>query len=162
MNLILSSIDILRHMDLSIIQFNTHCGVSKFRQDPVLCEQAVCPLHNRLDYIVAICPTFVYNKTYYQLAEKDLCFFIVMWEQNQVENWLTIERFCCFEGTNTLIILDDCSVSRDVKGHTSQLFSFGFSVGTAASVCGCQPSRSPASQSLSRRMWRQPYFFTLP
>ena len=81
MNLILSSIDILRHMDLSIIQFNTHCGVSKFRQDPVLCEQAVCPLHNRLDYknnIVAIYPTFVYNKTYYQLAEKDQCFFIVM------------------------------------------------------------------------------------
>ena len=32
-----------------------------------------------------------------------------------------------FEGTNTLIILDDCAASKDVKGRTGQLVNLGLS-----------------------------------
>ena len=31
------------------------------------------------------------------------------------------------EGTNTLIILDDCAASKDVKGHTGELVNLAFS-----------------------------------
>ena len=32
-----------------------------------------------------------------------------------------------FEGTNTLIVLDDCAASRDVKGRTGKLVELSFS-----------------------------------
>jgi len=32
-----------------------------------------------------------------------------------------------FEGTNTLIVLDDCAASKDVKGRTSELVKLGLS-----------------------------------
>ena len=32
-----------------------------------------------------------------------------------------------FEGTNTLIVLDDCAASKDVKGRTGKLVKLGFS-----------------------------------
>jgi len=32
-----------------------------------------------------------------------------------------------FEGTNTLIIVDDCAASKDVKGRTGELGKLGFS-----------------------------------
>lgn len=47
-------------------------------------------------------------------------------QQHEVESWLKLASFV-FEGTNTLIILDDCAASKDVKRHTSQLVSLGFS-----------------------------------
>ena len=37
-------------------------------------------------------------------------------------------RELVFEGTNTLIILDDCAASKDVKGRTGQLVNLSFSV----------------------------------
>ena len=47
--------------------------------------------------------------------------------QHQVEIWLRLASFC-LEGSNTLIILDDCPASKDVKGHTRELVKLGFSV----------------------------------
>ena len=32
-----------------------------------------------------------------------------------------------FEGANTLIVLDDCAASKDVKGRTSELVKLSFS-----------------------------------
>ena len=43
-----------------------------------------------------------------------------------VEIWLKIVSWV-FEGTNTLIVLDDCAASKDVKGRTGQLVNLGFS-----------------------------------
>ena len=40
--------------------------------------------------------------------------------------FLKIARFY-FEGTNTLIVLDDCASSKEVKGRTGQLVKLGFS-----------------------------------
>jgi len=45
-----------------------------------------------------------------------------MCEQNQVENWLTIEK-TCFEVTNTLFIFNYCPTLKDARGRTSHLVS---------------------------------------
>ena len=77
-------------------------------------------------YIVLICPTFSHNKTYHRIGENDPRMFVIICAQHEVENWLKfVSRF--FEGTNTLIILDDCAASKDVKGRTCELVNLGFS-----------------------------------
>jgi len=40
--------------------------------------------------------------------------------------WLKIVRWL-FVGTNTLIILDDCAASKDVKARTGELVNLAFS-----------------------------------
>ena len=52
--------------------------------------------------------------------------YVIICKQYQVENWLKVASFT-FEGTNTLIILDDCATSKDVKGRTGELVELGFS-----------------------------------
>ena len=43
-----------------------------------------------------------------------------------MELWLKLVTFV-FEGTNTLIILDNCAASKDVLGRTGQLVQLAFS-----------------------------------
>ena len=69
-----------------------------------------------------ICPTFAHNKTFWWLGEKDPHMFVVICSQHEVELWLKVARFL-FEGTNTLIVLDDCAASKDVKGLPGELVS---------------------------------------
>ena len=52
--------------------------------------------------------------------------FVIISKQHEVEIFLNVVSWL-FEGTNTLIILDDCAASKDVKGHTGQLVNLGFS-----------------------------------
>ena len=73
-----------------------------------------------------ICPTFVHNKTYDGFVDKDPRIFVINCSQHDVECFLKLASFF-FEATNTLIILNDCAALKDVKGHTSQLVSLGFS-----------------------------------
>ena len=114
-------------MDPANIPFNvlimgpTNSGKTQF-----LVNQLCGPFCGKFDYVVLICPTFAYNKTLYRFAERDPRLYIIICEQHQVENWLKIESFC-FEGTNTLIVLDDCASSKDVKGRTGELVNLGFS-----------------------------------
>ena len=83
-------------MDPSLIPFNalivgpTNSGKSRF-----VVDQLHGPFRRKFDYIVLICPTVVYNKTY--------------------------------KGTKTLIILDDCAASKDVKGATGELVNLAYS-----------------------------------
>ena len=80
----------------------------------------------RFDYVIFICPTFTCNTTLCCFAEKDLQLLVIIYEQHQVEFWLkAVNMF--FEGTNTLLVLEDCAISKDVKGRTSELVKFGFS-----------------------------------
>jgi len=78
------------------------------------------------DYVVLICPTFAFNKTLYRFAERDPRLYVIICEQHHVELWLKAASFF-FEGTNTLIVLDDCAASKDVKGRTGELVKLGFS-----------------------------------
>jgi len=114
-------------MDPSKIPFNalivgpTNSGKSKF-----VVDQLFGPFRFKFENIVLICPTFVHNKTWERFGENDPRVQVVMCEQHKVEAWLKIVSFA-FEGTNTLIVLDDCAASKDVKGRTGQLVNLAFS-----------------------------------
>ena len=113
-------------MDPDNIPFNalivgpTNSGKTQF-----LVNQLCGPFCGKFDYIVLICPTFAYNKTLYWFAERDPRLYVIICEQHQVEI-LKLASFA-FKGTNTLIVLDDCAASKDVKGRTGELVKLGFS-----------------------------------
>ncbi|KAL9954568.1 hypothetical protein ACROYT_G042124 [Oculina patagonica] len=115
------------NMDPSKMPFNalivgpTNSGKSRF-----VVDQIYGPFRGKFDYIVLICPTFAHNKTYHRIGENDPRMFMIICEQHDVENWLKLVNWF-FEGTNTLIILDDCAASKDVKGRSGQLVNLGFS-----------------------------------
>ena len=114
-------------MDPGNIKFNalivgpTNCDRTQF-----LVNQLCGPFNGKFDYIVLICPTFVYNRTLYGFGERDPRLYVVICEQHQVEIWLKLVSFA-FEGLNTLIVLDDCATSKDVKGRTRELVKLGLS-----------------------------------
>ena len=114
-------------MDPSKIPFNalivgpTNSGKSRF-----VVGQLCGPFRFKFDFIVLICPTFAHNRTYTQMGENDPRMAVITCMQQQVEMWLKIVRFV-FEGTNTLIILDDCAASKNVKGRTGELVHLAFS-----------------------------------
>ena len=107
-------------MDSSKLPFNalivgpTNSGKLRF-----VADQIYGPFCGKFDYVVLICPTFAPNKTYHRIGENDPRMFVIICTQNEVS------RF--FEGTNTLIILDDCASSKDVKGRTGERVNLGFS-----------------------------------
>ena len=81
----------------------------------------------KFDYIFLVCPTFIHNKTYDGFAENDRDFFVIIPEQDQINDVLKFISFA-FQGTNTLIILDDCAASKDVKKKkTNELVNLAFS-----------------------------------
>ena len=114
-------------MDPTNIPFNalivapTNSGKMQF-----LVNQLCGPFCGKFDYVVLICPTFTYNKTLYWFAERDPWLYVIICEQHQVELWLKVASFS-FEGTNALIVLDDCATSIDLKGRTGELVKLGFS-----------------------------------
>ena len=115
------------NMDPSKIPFNalivgpTNSGKSRF-----VVDQLYGPFRFKFDYIVLICPTFTHNKTYHRLGENDPRMDVIVCDQHDVEIWLKLVRWLS-EGTNTLIILDDCAASKDVKGRTGELVNLAFS-----------------------------------
>ena len=99
----------------------TNCGKTSF-----LVEILNHEFLQKFDYIFLVCPTFAHNKTYDGFAENDRGFFVIIPEQNQINDFLKLISFA-FEGTNTLIILDDCAASKDVKIKTNELVNLAFS-----------------------------------
>ena len=57
--------------------------------------------------------------------DHDSRIFVTGCQQEEVELWLKLSSHS-FQGMNTLIILDNCAASKDVKGRTGQLASLGF------------------------------------
>ena len=99
----------------------TNSGKTQF-----LVNQLRGPFNGKFDYIVLICPTFEYNRTLHRFGERDPRLYVIICEQHHVETWLKFASFA-FEGTNALIVLDDCAASKDVKGRTGELVKLGFS-----------------------------------
>ena len=89
-------------------------------------NQLCSPFCGKFDNIVLICPTFAYNRTLYRFAERDPWLNVTICEQHKVEDWLKVTIYY-FQGTNTLIVLDDWAASKDVKGWTGELVKLGFS-----------------------------------
>lgn len=112
-------------MDPDNIPFNTLIvGPTNSSKLRYLANQLCGPFCSRFDYIVLICPTFAHNKTLFCFAERGPRFFPIICKQHQVEPFLKLSSFV-FEGTNTLIVLDDCAASKNVKGRTSELKPVG-------------------------------------
>jgi len=86
----------------------TNSGKSRF-----VVDQLYGLFRGKFDYIVLICLTFTQNRTYQRLGENDPIMDVIVCEQHDVERWLKLVRWLS-EGTNTLIILDDCAASKDV------------------------------------------------
>ena len=81
------------------------------------------------EYIILICPTYAKNKTYRNFARGDKNFFVFMPDasnQDEINEILD----CCytlFSGSNTLLILDDCAVSPDLKKRSNKFMDLAFS-----------------------------------
>jgi len=114
-----TSVDI--RVSNTLIVGPTNSGKSKF-----VVNQLLGPFRFKFENIVLICPTFAHNKTYYRIGENDPRMKVIVCEQHEVEAWLKAVSWI-YEGTNTLLILDDCAASKDVKGRTGQLVNLGFS-----------------------------------
>ena len=99
----------------------TNCGKTSF-----LVKILTHEFLEAFDYIFLVCPTYIHNKTYDGFAENDGGFFVIIPEQDQINDFLKLISFA-FEGTNTLIILDDCAASKDVKKKTNELVNLAFS-----------------------------------
>ena len=55
---------------------HAHRGANQLRQDVVSHEPALRFIR-KFDYIVLICPTFAFNRTLYQFAERDLQLYVI-------------------------------------------------------------------------------------
>ena len=148
-------------MDPNIIPFNalivgpTNCGKTQF-----LVNQLCGPFRGKFDNIVLICPTFAHNRTLDRFAEKDPRFFSIICEQHHVESWLKVVS-CHFEGTNALIVLDDCASSKDVKGRTGELVKLGFSA-RHSGISVWVLTQQRVSPNLSAITWPRLCCFTRP
>ena len=107
-----------------IITGPTNCGKTRF-----LIEKLSGAFRKKFEYIVMICPTFTINETYKNVAKDDKKFFVWMPDvSNQDEINEALD--CCkslFSGFNTLIILDDCAISQDLKKRSNKFIDLAFS-----------------------------------
>jgi len=55
-----------------------------------------------------------------------------------------------FEGTNTLIVLDDYAASKDVKGRRGELVKLGFSARHSGICVGADPAALKHRETFSR------------
>ena len=107
-----------------IITGPTNCGKTQY-----LIEQLRGPFKGVFEYIVLICPTNAKNKTYHGFAENDKNLLVVSPDASNCDeiNDLLHDSADLFSGTNTLIILDDCAVSKDLKKRSSKFINLAFS-----------------------------------
>ena len=87
------------------------------------------PFKDVFQYIVLICPTFAKNKTYQGFADNDKNMIVASPDASNFDEINDLLHTCAelFSGTNTLIILDDCSVSKDLKKRSNKFINLAFS-----------------------------------
>ena len=147
-------------MDPGNIPFNALIvGPTNLGKTQFLVNQ-LCGLFNgKFDFIVLICPTFAYNKTLYRFGERDPRLYVIICDQHQVEIWLNLASFA-FEGTNTLIVLDDCAASKDIKGRTGELVKLGFLARHAGISVWVLTQQLSSIEKPFWKTWQQSFFFT--
>ena len=107
-----------------IITGPTNCGKTKY-----LIEQLRGPFRKVFEYIVLICPTYAKNRTYHGFALGDKRFLVLSPDASNSEeiDSLLTDVSELFSGTNTLLILDDCAVSKDLKQRSNKFIDLAFS-----------------------------------
>lgn len=98
------------------------CGKTHY-----LPQQLQTAYSQNFENIFLIFPTYVWNKSYDQdFIHNDLNFVVIPCKQNDVEKYLKfIVNF--IKGTDSLIILDDCTSTTPVKNDVGELVKLGFS-----------------------------------
>ena len=85
------------------------------------------PYFRKFEYVVFICPTFLNNKAYdKKFIYKDDDVMVFDPDIDQIDATLQLVHKQ-YKNTNTLIVLDDCASSRDVKRRSDELVRLGFS-----------------------------------
>ena len=81
------------------------------------------------DYFILICPTYDRNKTYREFTKNDKHFLVLMPDTSNQAEIEELLNLCAvlFSGRNTLIILDDCAVSKDLKNRSNKFIELAFS-----------------------------------
>jgi len=107
-----------------IITGPTHCGKTKY-----LLEQLRGPFRRIFEYIVLICPTFAKNKSYRRFAKGDKRFIVLSPDASNGDeiNELLILITDLLSGTHSLVILDDCALSKDLKQRSNKFIDLAFS-----------------------------------
>ena len=107
-----------------IITGPTNCGKTQY-----LVDQLRGHFRGAFEYIVLICPTYAHNKTYRDFAKGDKRFLVLSpdaSDQNEINDLLT-DCSSFLSGENTLRILDDCAVSKDLKKRSNKFIDLAFS-----------------------------------
>jgi len=110
--------------DHVVIVGPTGCGKSRF-----VVETLRGPLHGKFNHIVLICPTYAWKKTYRCFTKGDPRFLALQPDaaaEGEVEDMLQ-QCSAVFDQGQTLLIVDDCAFSKDVKKQSSELVRLAFS-----------------------------------
>ena len=104
-----------------IITGPTNCGKTQY-----LIEKLRSTYRFVFENIILICPTYVRNKTYHGFANGDKRFIVLCPPQEEDEiNNLLEDIEIVFSGTKTLVILDDCAFTKDLKQRSNRFISLG-------------------------------------
>ena len=82
---------------------------------------------SKFEYIIIVCPTFHNNCTYeknYIYTDNDI--IIVITDLDYIDETLQLVHET-YKNTDSLIILDDCASSKDMKSRTDELTKLAFS-----------------------------------
>lgn len=109
-----------------IITWPTNCGKTEY-----LIGQLRGSYRNVFEYIVLICPTYAKNKTYKGFAHGDPRFIVICPDDNSTEEINVIledvEELFGSSSVNTLVILDDCAFTKELKQRSITFISLTFS-----------------------------------
>ena len=108
-----------------IITGPTNCGKTEY-----LLQQLRGAYRNVFEYIILICPTYAENKTYKGFAHGDKRFIVICPDNNpdEINDILEdIEEVFGGLSINTLVILDDCAFTKDLKQRSNKFISLAFS-----------------------------------
>ena len=107
-----------------IIVGPTNCGKTQY-----LVEKLRGLFKGVFDFIFLICPTYAYNKRYYNFAQGDKHFLVAASSADSEAdiNQLLGDANNLFTNTNTLIIMDNCAMSKEMKKRSNKLIELAFS-----------------------------------
>jgi len=85
---------------------------------------------NVFEYVVLICSTYSKNETYRGFGNNDHRFIVIQPDASSIDEINNILSCCkcVFSGFETLLILDDCAFSKDLKQRSSAFIDLAFSV----------------------------------
>jgi len=107
-----------------IITGPTNCGKTRY-----LIDMLRGSYRHVFEYIILICPTYSRNTTYHGFAHKDPRFIVLSPDSEDLDE-INDLLSCCqkvFSGYKTLIILDDCAFSKELKQRSNKFIGLAFS-----------------------------------